>query len=97
MLASGALALYVRSMNLNVSTGVGFATLFGIALDQGKIKSVEQPVRDFFPGKDFCDFEAALVKLGKDYCRKLRCGTCPLGTGCACAKAPTTKEDIPHH
>jgi len=33
--ASGALALYVRHMNLNVSTGVGFATLFGIAIMDG--------------------------------------------------------------
>ncbi len=30
--ASGALALYSRDMYLNVSTGVGFATLFGIAM-----------------------------------------------------------------
>ncbi len=33
--ASGALALYFRHMNLNVSTGVGFATLFGIAIMDG--------------------------------------------------------------
>jgi cobalt-zinc-cadmium resistance protein CzcA len=33
--ASGALALYLRNMNLNVSTGVGFATLFGIAIMDG--------------------------------------------------------------
>ena len=33
--ASGALALYLRDMNLNVSTGVGFATLFGIAIMDG--------------------------------------------------------------
>jgi cobalt-zinc-cadmium resistance protein CzcA len=33
--ASGALALYFRDMNLNVSTGVGFATLFGIAIMDG--------------------------------------------------------------
>jgi cobalt-zinc-cadmium resistance protein CzcA len=32
---SGALALYLRHMNLNVSTGVGFATLFGIAIMDG--------------------------------------------------------------
>jgi len=38
------------------------------------------------PGRDFCDFEAALVKLGKDYCRKLRCGACPLGGRCACQR-----------
>ncbi len=30
--ASGALALYLRGMHLNVSTGVGFATLFVIAM-----------------------------------------------------------------
>ena len=33
--ASGALALFLRHMNLNVSTGVGFATLFGIAIMDG--------------------------------------------------------------
>jgi cobalt-zinc-cadmium resistance protein CzcA len=33
--ASGALALYLRNMHLNVSTGVGFATLFGIAIMDG--------------------------------------------------------------
>ncbi|MBI3864359.1 MAG: efflux RND transporter permease subunit, partial [Planctomycetia bacterium] len=33
--ASGALALFIRDMNLNVSTGVGFATLFGIAIMDG--------------------------------------------------------------
>jgi hypothetical protein len=33
--ASGAVALYLRGMNLNVSTGVGFATLFGIAMMDG--------------------------------------------------------------
>jgi cobalt-zinc-cadmium resistance protein CzcA len=32
---AGALALYFRGMNLNVSTGVGFATLFGIAAMDG--------------------------------------------------------------
>ena len=32
---AGALALYLRDMNLNVSTGIGFATLFGIAVMDG--------------------------------------------------------------
>jgi cobalt-zinc-cadmium resistance protein CzcA len=31
----GAVALYLRGMNLNVSTGVGFATLFGVAIMDG--------------------------------------------------------------
>jgi hypothetical protein len=28
-------------------------------------------------GRDFCDFEAALVRLGKGYCRRGRHGACP--------------------
>ena len=31
----GVLALYVRGMNINVSTGVGFAALFGISIMNG--------------------------------------------------------------
>ena len=31
----GVLALYVRGMNLNVSTGVGFAALFGVSIMNG--------------------------------------------------------------
>lgn len=34
------------------------------------------------PGYDFRDFEAALLRLGKDYCRKARCGPCPMGEVC---------------
>jgi endonuclease III len=33
-------------------------------------------------GKDFCDFEAALLRLGKDYCEKLRCEACPMRADC---------------
>ena len=33
-------------------------------------------------GFDFCDFEAALVRLGKDYCRKGRYNACPFRTIC---------------
>ncbi len=36
------------------------------------------------PDKDFCDFEAALVRLGKDYCKKLKCNTCPMEDECGC-------------
>jgi len=32
--------------------------------------------------KDFPDFEAALVRLGKDYCRKGLCGRCPMKCEC---------------
>ena len=33
-------------------------------------------------GFDFCDFEAALVRLGKDYCRKGRYSACPFRIIC---------------
>lgn len=32
--------------------------------------------------KDFPDFEAALVRLGKDYCRKSLCDRCPMKCEC---------------
>jgi len=34
------------------------------------------------PGKGFSDFEAALVRLGKDYCKRLRCDVCPMRDEC---------------
>jgi endonuclease III len=38
------------------------------------------------PGKDFCDFEAALLRLAKDYCKPLRCDVCPLMVECPCKR-----------
>jgi len=32
--------------------------------------------------KDFTDFEAALLRLGKDYCKKSRCNSCPMQPEC---------------
>jgi endonuclease III len=34
------------------------------------------------PGKDFCDFEAALLRLGKDYCKKSKHEECPMRSVC---------------
>jgi hypothetical protein len=34
-------------------------------------------------GRDFCDFEAALVRLGKDFCRKGKQDGCPFRDICA--------------
>lgn len=39
---------------------------------------VENQIR----GRDFCDFEAALVRLGKDYCKKARHDVCPFRDVC---------------
>jgi endonuclease III len=38
--------------------------------------------KDPVAGSDFCDFEAALVRLGKDYCRKGKHDLCPLRDIC---------------
>ncbi len=37
-------------------------------------------------GKDFSDFEAALLRLGKDFCKKRKCSSCPMGMECRCKK-----------
>lgn len=47
----------------------------------------EQSLRRFWargrvPGRDFRDFEAALLRLGKDYCRKSPAKACPLRDLC---------------
>ncbi|MCK5286430.1 MAG: hypothetical protein KAJ59_01325 [Thermodesulfovibrionia bacterium] len=38
-------------------------------------------------GKDFCDFEAALLRLGKDYCKKSKQDVCPMRSVCTHKKA----------
>jgi endonuclease III len=56
----------------------------------GLIKKGEDPLRALkriwsaqkIPGKDFRDFEAALLRLGKDYCRKSRHEVCPMRSAC---------------
>jgi len=37
-------------------------------------------------GYDFYDFEAALLRLGKDYCKKSKCDICPLKSACVSKK-----------
>ena len=38
-------------------------------------------------GKDFSDFEAALLRLGKDFCKRRKCSFCPMSEKCRCKKA----------
>ena len=60
----------------------------------GLIKSKQDPLPTLehiwfmnkIKGYDFCDFEVALVKLGKDYCKKLKCNACPMGDACGCKR-----------
>ena len=40
-------------------------------------------------GKGFSDFESALVRLGRDYCRRQRKQTCPMREYCGQCVAPT--------
>ncbi|MDO8140146.1 MAG: hypothetical protein Q6358_01485 [Candidatus Brocadiales bacterium] len=64
------------------------------ARNLGFIRQTEEPLSALkkvwslnkIPGKDFCDFEAVLLKLGKDFCKKRKCDACPLGTECGCKK-----------
>ena len=37
-------------------------------------------------GWQFADFEASLVRLGKDYCRRRRCKVCPLADRCGASE-----------
>ena len=61
----------------------------------GFIKQGEEPLKTLekvwslnkIPGKDFCDFEAALLRLGKDFCNRRKCSSCPMGEECRCKKA----------
>lgn len=50
----------------------------GEALASLEAKWQQQPV----PPHDFADLEAALVRLGRDYCRKAPGPPCPLGAHC---------------
>jgi endonuclease III len=38
--------------------------------------------RQVLPGWNFADFEASLVRLGKDYCRREKCAICPVAEEC---------------
>jgi len=38
--------------------------------------------RNAVSGKSFINFETALLRLGKDYCRKGRCAACPVKVDC---------------
>ena len=39
-------------------------------------------------GKSFINFETALLRLGKDFCRKRKCISCPVKSDCSAPQAP---------
>jgi len=66
---------------------LGFTPLAGSSDEErreimGQLRAVWE--RHALPGWDFADFEAALVRLGKGYCRRRRWMVCPLGERCGC-------------
>ncbi len=44
--------------------------------------------REEVPGRKFSDFEAALLRLGKDFCGKSKCDICPVRSHCKRKKKP---------
>jgi endonuclease III len=56
-------------------------------IDEKAPKDVLQQLEEFWgentvAGKSFINFETALLRLGKDYCRKEKCSTCPVKAEC---------------
>ncbi|MGA9348739.1 MAG: hypothetical protein WBW48_08045 [Anaerolineae bacterium] len=53
--------------------------------------------RQALPGWSFADFESALVRLGKDYCRREKCATCPVAGECERSAVTThsSPEEFP--
>ncbi|MEM3580248.1 MAG: hypothetical protein QXH40_01215 [Candidatus Bathyarchaeia archaeon] len=56
-------------------------------IDEKSPKDVLRQLEDFWAenavtGKSFTNFETALLRLGKNYCRKDRCAVCPVKADC---------------
>jgi endonuclease III len=64
----------------------------GIIKKEAREKALRQ-LRDFWSkneveGKSFINFETALLRLGKDFCRKGKCASCPVKSECSAPKEP---------
>ncbi|MEM3703553.1 MAG: hypothetical protein QXX79_03930, partial [Candidatus Bathyarchaeia archaeon] len=56
-------------------------------IDEKSPKGILQQLKEFWvknaiPNKSFVNFETALLRLGKDYCRKEKCTICPVKMEC---------------
>jgi len=56
-------------------------------IDEKAPKDALQQLEEFWDenavaGKSFINFEAALLRLGKDYCRREKCSVCPVRADC---------------
>ncbi|MEM1566014.1 MAG: hypothetical protein QW510_02855 [Candidatus Bathyarchaeia archaeon] len=56
-------------------------------VNEGSPKNILQQLEEFWaenavPNKSFVNFETALLRLGKNYCRRAKCNRCPVKAGC---------------
>jgi len=56
-------------------------------------ENASKQLKDFWyknkiAGKSFIDFETALLRLGKDFCRREKCAVCPVKSECLNPEAP---------
>jgi endonuclease III len=64
----------------------------GIIKKEAREKALKQLMnfwsKNEVKGKSFINFETALLRLGKDFCRKGKCAFCPVKSGCSAPKVP---------
>ena len=60
----GAIALYLRGMNLNVSSGVGFAAVFGVSIMNGVL--IVRTITDLVVKRDGADDARVVVEVAGD-------------------------------
>lgn len=65
----------------------------GIVKKEASAESTLKQLKDYWSknkvvGKSFINFETALLRLGKDFCRKRKCARCPVKNGCLIHKVP---------
>ncbi len=74
---------------LPAARDLGFAGGTGVPMDALRRAWAADPARGYV----FGDFEAALVRLGKDYCRKPRVTRCPIGESCPRLRSPGSQGE----
>jgi len=64
-----------------------------LGIIEEKTKNAKENLKNFWlknsvAGKSFVNFETALLRLGKDYCRKRKCDICPFKAECLSPEVP---------
>jgi endonuclease III len=64
-----------------------------LGITREETENVAERLKDFWlknrvAGKSFVNFETALLRLGKDFCRKKKCAACPFRAECLNPEAP---------